>query len=132
MSILFQTDDGSELWWPASAVARLFHDQLGSIGRHLLGIESGLGPIEADEIAVDRQAFLAFTDAFHAHLAKAGEHTHTMVGPAFAVTLVLAHRLGRPIGDDPVSQRYLEQARIIHGPVGEWREAREGRAHAGS
>ena len=115
MSILFQTDDGSELWWPASAVARLFHDQLGSIGRHLLGIESGLGPIEADEIAVDRQAFLAFTDAFHAHLAKAGEHTHSMVGHAFAVTLVLAHRLGRPIGDDPVSQRYLEHGRRVVG-----------------
>lgn len=107
-SILFQTDDGTELWWPASTAARLFHDQLGSIGRHLLGIESGLGPIEADEISVDRQAFLAFTDAFQAHLAKAGERTHTMLGPAFAVTLVLAHRLGRPIGGDPLSQRYRE------------------------
>ncbi|NOU29365.1 MAG: hypothetical protein HOO96_15795 [Polyangiaceae bacterium] len=115
MSILFQTDDGSELWWPASAIARLFHDQLASIGRHLLGIESGLGPIEADEIAVDREAFLAFTDAFHAHLGNAGERTHAMVGVAFGIALLLAGRLGRPIGDDPVSQRYLEQGRRLVG-----------------
>jgi hypothetical protein len=115
MSILFRTDDGTELWWPASITARLFHDQLGSIGRHLLGIESGLGFIEADEIAVDRQAFFAFTDAFHAYLGNARERTHAMVGPAFAITLVLASKLGRPVGDDPVSQRYLEQGRRLVG-----------------
>ena len=39
----------------------------------------------------------------------------SQIGPAFAVTLVLAHRLGRPIGDDPVSQRYLEHGRRVVG-----------------
>ncbi len=115
MSVLFQTDDGNELWWPSSSVARLFQDQLASIGRHVLGMESGLGPIEADAIAVDREAFLAFADAFQAYLGNAGERTHAMVGAAFAVTLILASRMGRPVGDDPVSQRYLDQGRRLVG-----------------
>jgi hypothetical protein len=113
MSVSFvRSDDGSEIWNPGSMTATLFVEQVATIAR-MLQMESGVGPIAADEVRIDLAPFDAFGHAFAERLL----HTppdgcgFALMAPCFSVVLGLRRRLGLPLpsNDDRFSV-WIERA----------------------
>jgi hypothetical protein len=95
MSIFFLSPNGDDVWNPASDVARVFHAQVESVA-DLLGVESGLGAIKSDEIAIETMKFCAFGSALAARIEAYREDSCfvALVGNAFAIALALQDVLG--------------------------------------
>jgi hypothetical protein len=92
MSIFFLSPNGDDVWNPASDVARVFHAQVESVA-DLLGVESGLGAIKSDEIAIET---MTFGSALAARIEAYREDSCfvALVGNAFAIALALQDVLG--------------------------------------
>jgi hypothetical protein len=116
MSQYFQSGD-DVLWNPATRVAGLFMDMAAAHAR-LLGVPSGLGPMEADECQVDVPALAAFTDALVRYYARSNHMIMRSLVEGFAATAlaVVDHGGGSvpatdELGDDPAVRRLVDLAR---------------------
>ncbi|MEV3921449.1 DUF6086 family protein [Actinomadura coerulea] len=115
MSQYFQ-NGGEVLWNPATRVAGLFLDMAQAHAR-LLGVPSGLGPMEEDECQVDVQAFASFTDALVRYYANSSHMILRSLMEGFAATaLAVAHSVAEPVAaarelaDDPAVRRLVDLA----------------------
>ncbi|MEU8119033.1 DUF6086 family protein [Spirillospora sp. NPDC049024] len=115
MSQYFQNGD-DVLWNPATRVAGLFLDTAAAHAR-MLGVPSGLGPMEADECQVDVPVFAAFTDALVRYYARSSHRILRSLMEGFVATaLAVAENAGGPVpaatelADDPDVRRLTDLA----------------------
>ncbi|MGI5418497.1 DUF6086 family protein [Actinomadura luteofluorescens] len=115
MSQYFQIGE-EVLWNPATRVAGLFLDMAEAHSR-LLGVPSGLGPMEEDECQVDVQAFALFTDALVRYHADSSHMILRSLMEGFtAMALAIADSAGRSVAaaremaDDPAVRRLVDLA----------------------
>jgi hypothetical protein len=88
MSVLFSVDD-QELWWPASAVAKVFVGQVQAL-EILVGQPSGLSPGNSDEIHLDPVVLRSFLHAVDGRMARSGSRVlDVLTAPAIAVLAAL-------------------------------------------
>ncbi|MEV0659968.1 DUF6086 family protein [Actinomadura luteofluorescens] len=117
MSQYFQNGD-DVLWNPATRVAGLFLDMAEAHAR-MLGIPSGLGPMEEDECQVDVQAFASFTDALVRYHANSSHRILKSLMEGFVATalaIAIADNVAGPVAavreraDDPAVRRLVDLA----------------------
>lgn len=115
MSIFFVTNEGNEIWNPASDTARLFCDQVASIAR-LLSVETGLGAIISDEVIVDAAQFKAFAAAFSGFMLRLQPDGKAwlLVAGCFSFVGALAERLGaQPVVEPELTRLIANGIRVI-------------------
>ena len=117
MSIYFVLENSETLWNPASVSARLFVDQAESVAR-LIGTGTGLGPVRADEVTVDRAQFLSFAKAFVEHWLQmhSSSSARMLVDGCLGIVGALACRLEPgALGDAPEVAELIARGRKVVG-----------------
>ncbi|MCP2342064.1 DUF6086 family protein [Actinomadura rupiterrae] len=116
MSQYFQTG-GRVLWNPATGVARVFLRAAESFAT-LIGLSSGLGPMQEDECEIGIEAFSAFTDALICCYARSNHVILRSLMEGFTATaIVLVDRSGRRLPalqstEDPSIAMLIELSRV--------------------
>jgi hypothetical protein len=107
VSVFFVQADSGDVWNPPSAAAQAFLAQVNLV-EELLGEPSGLGPLEADQVVIDRERWLRFCERFVALFLSHAEASafHALLEACLAVALGLAERLGSPVS--------REEPRLAH------------------
>jgi Family of unknown function (DUF6086) len=116
MSIYFVAPNGLDVWNPSSLTGRLFCDQVESVSR-LLGIESGLGTIVSDEVAVNDEKFMSFAQSFAGLLLRTDPESgaYRLLEGCFCVVGALAAKLGARLPDDRAITRLVSNGHRIVG-----------------
>ncbi|WP_256090603.1 DUF6086 family protein, partial [Actinacidiphila rubida] len=82
------------LWNPSNGASRLFRHQV-AVFEAELGLPSGIGPMGADECAIDVAAFSLFVNALVARHRRISHQVIVALSDGFVATvLVLAERAG--------------------------------------
>jgi hypothetical protein len=114
MSVYFIAKDSLDIWNPANIAARLFCDQAESAAR-VLGTETGLGQIIADEVAVDNEKFISFAASLSGLVIKTqpGSAARRLLEACCSLVLALAQKLGADLPDDPVVAQLAATGRRV-------------------
>ncbi|MFI1584698.1 DUF6086 family protein [Embleya sp. NPDC020630] len=91
MSQYYEMGDRT-LWNPSNGASQLFIGQV-NLYETMLGLASGIGPVQADECRIDPTVFGAFANALLAWYCRTGHAVMTALSEGFVATvLVLAQR----------------------------------------
>ncbi|MER5312066.1 DUF6086 family protein [Streptomyces sp. NPDC002773] len=89
------------LWNPSNGASRLFMSQV-SVYQVELGMQSGIGPMRADECQIDPRVFKEFVDALVAWHRRTSHAVIAALSEGFVATmLVLAERAGIEVNWQP-------------------------------
>lgn len=106
MSQYFDMGDET-LWNPSNGASRLFLRQA-AVFEDVLGLPSGIGPMEADECQIDPATFQVFVDALLTWHHRTSHPVMTALSEGFVATmLALAERAGSDVNwmlGDPALQ----------------------------
>jgi len=92
MSVRFSVN-GASVWWPASAVARLFKAQAEAAAM-ALDIPSGLGELFADEVVIDLPVFEEFVKKLVQQYNTPYYVVHSLTAGVFGTSYVMVERAG--------------------------------------
>lgn len=122
MSQYYDIDDRT-LWNPSNGASRLFRRQV-AVFEAELGLPSGIGPMLADESALDPTAFTVFVNALLARHRRTSHQVIAALSDGFVSTvLVLAERAGIAVdwsGGDGAREGGL---RDVQAPSPVWPES---------
>lgn len=110
MSILFCKPSGDVIWNPSSDSARVFLAQVRAL-EDMVGASGGMTDIRSDEVTVDTEQFVAFTEALSSRaMQSAGGSTFRfLVDGCLSICLALASELSPEL---PVSES-LKELRMV-------------------
>jgi Family of unknown function (DUF6086) len=92
MSVRFAVN-GASVWWPASAVARLFKAQA-EVAAAALDIPTGLGEVFADEVVIDLPVFEEFVKKLARQYNAPYYVVHSLATGVFGTSYVMVERAG--------------------------------------